>query len=127
MPTFTIGTVPYLATLYATTNANLRDGPSTAYAKVGSLTAGQQVTAGGSVTTDGESWVVVAAGKWVLGKLLADKPPAAPSGGGGSGPADGVSPTAPGGNAIGSVFAAVLAAAAGYAAYRWASKKKGRK
>jgi uncharacterized protein YgiM (DUF1202 family) len=127
MPTITIGTVPYGATLYATTNANLRDGPSTAYAKVGSLTAGQQVTALGSVTTDGESWVTVAAGQWVAGKLLADKPPAAPSGGGGSAPPPAVSPTVSGGNAMGSVFAAVLAAAAGYAAYRWASKKKGRK
>lgn len=123
MPTITPGTVPYGATLYATTNANLRDGPSTEYAKVGSLPAGQQVTALGSVTADGESWVGVAAGQWVAGKLLADKPPAAPSGGGGGASTPPVSPTDSSGNAMGSVFAAVLAAAAGYAAYRWASKK----
>lgn len=123
MPTTTAdNSTPYGTILYATGNANVRNGPHTTYEKVGSLATGQQVTALGSVKTDGDVWVMVGAGQWVAGKLLADKPPAVPTGGGGGTSTPPYTPPESGGS-MGTVAAAAAALAAGYLAYRWASKK----
>jgi uncharacterized protein YgiM (DUF1202 family) len=124
MPTITPGTIAYGTILYATANANVREGPSVGYSAIAKLKTGQQVTALGSVTSDGELWVTVAAGQWVAGKLLADKPPAAAGGGGGGGgsPPPPYTPTPSGDGNMGTVVAVVAALAAGYAAYKWASK-----
>lgn len=128
MPTITEGKTPYGTVLYATVNANVRNGPGVGYDAIATLKTGQQVTAQGSVTVDGEPWVTVAAGQWVSGKLLADKPPAASDGSGGGVTPPPYKPDIGGGVAFSDVALAIMAAAAGYAAYKWASKgQKGSK
>ena len=122
MPTITSGPLGYGSILYATANANVRDGPGTGYKAVASLKTGQQVTTISSVVSDGDLWVLVAPAQWVSGTLLADKPPAA-SGGGTGTPPPPYTPPADSGS-MGTVVAALAAAAAGFIAYKWASKRR---
>ncbi len=80
--------------MFATSNANIRRGPSTSYEKAGSLSFSQEVTVIGKVESDGSTWYVLKTGnaedvQMVSSSLLSttkpvqQKPskPAQPSGG----------------------------------------------
>lgn len=61
-------------TMYAQQSVNLRQGPSTEYDKVGSLSKNRSVTVTGKVTMDSGAWYQLSTGEFVSAKYLgADK------------------------------------------------------
>ena len=65
------------STMYATTNCNVRSGPSTEYDKVGSLAYAQEIVVNGKVEQDGKTWYVIKSDdvKMVSGSLLSTTKP----------------------------------------------------
>lgn len=59
-------------TMYAQRSVNLRQGPSTSYDKVGSLSTNQKVTVTGKVTMDNGTWYQLSTGEFVSSKYLKD-------------------------------------------------------
>ncbi len=57
---------------YATQSVNLRQGPSTEYDKVGSLSTNQQVTVTGTCEFNGSQWSRLSDGTFVSSKYLSD-------------------------------------------------------
>ncbi len=66
--------------MFATSNANIRRGPSTDYEKAGSLTYAQEITVNGKVESGGSTWYVIKTGnvddvQMVSGSLLSTTKP----------------------------------------------------
>lgn len=70
-PTETATAVPAAAQLVVTTNANLRAGPGTDFARVGSAKAGDRLEVTGR-SADG-TWFALASGAWIFGELAAER------------------------------------------------------
>lgn len=68
-PTYTVEPIDNQI-MYAQQSVNLRQGPSTEYDKVGSLSTNQQVTVTGKVTMDNSIWYQLSTGEFVASKYL---------------------------------------------------------